>query len=110
MHRKLLVGFAGPFTAADEIGLPNAFRHRTHTEGVEASPHVAARIAVLQPPGEDLVQRRTGNHTELPEPRHRPRQPPIRYSGSHAALNDNRMNVEQIRLFHDIVVRNVGFW
>ena len=33
-------------------------------EGVEGAPHVPARVAVLQPPGEDLVEGRAGDHAE----------------------------------------------
>jgi hypothetical protein len=31
----------------------------------ETAPHMAAGISILQPPDQELVQNRTGNHSQL---------------------------------------------
>jgi hypothetical protein len=44
---------------------------------IKAAAHVAAGIAVLQSPGQDLIHSRAGNDPELAELRYSPREPPI---------------------------------
>ena len=59
---------------------------------IEAAAHVPARIAVLQPPGEDLIQGRSRNHSQMAESGDGLRQPPIGNARSHAALDDRGMS------------------
>ena len=57
---------------------------------IQSAPHVPARIAVLQPPRENLIERRSRNHAQLSQTRDRLRQPPIGDARTHAALNNYR--------------------
>ena len=50
------------------------------------------RIAVLQPSGEDLIERRSGYNTKLAEYGDSLREPPIGNTGPHAALNNLGMS------------------
>ncbi len=52
----------GPFVpaAGDEVTLPDALGHGAVGEGVETAAHMTAVIAVLQPAGEDLIERSSG--------------------------------------------------
>ena len=59
---------------------------------IEAATHITFRIAVLQPSGEDLIERRSGYNAKLAECRDSPRQPPIGNAGPHAALNNLGMS------------------
>src|SRR5208282_5669214 len=85
------VGLAFRLAARDVILFPNTFRHPGEGKTVEAAAHMPAGIAVLQAPGQDLIQGGTGNDSELAELGDGPRQPPTRYPNAHAALNDGRM-------------------
>jgi hypothetical protein len=60
---------------------------------VEAAAHMAARIAILEPPGKYLIQGRSGNHTELAKLRNCLRELPVGNAYSHAALNDRGITV-----------------
>jgi hypothetical protein len=52
---------------------------------------VAAGIAILQPSGEDCIQGRSRNDSELTQLGHGPRKPPTGDARAHAALNDHRI-------------------
>lgn len=58
---------------------------------IEAAAHVPAGIAVLQSPGQDLIQSRTGNDSELAELGYCARESPTGYTCSHATLDDDWM-------------------
>ena len=52
--------------------------------------HVTARVALLQAPGQDNVQARPRNHTEMTHARNRCRQAPIGNTNTHPTLDESR--------------------
>src|SRR5581483_6405637 len=82
---------------------PNTFRDFRNWKPIEPAAHVAARIAVLQAPGKNQVQSRSGNHAQLAKPGNGPCQPPIGDGCAHPALNDCR------KIAHDETQRDRTF-
>ena len=72
----------------DKVLLPDALRHCREGKRIQSAAHVAARIAILQPPRQDRVQRRAGDQPKLAETRNSLRQPPIRYARAHSTLDN----------------------
>ena len=68
-------------------------RRNPNGEGkaVQPAAHMSARIAVLKPSRQHLIERCPGDHSELAELRDCSRESPVRYPNSHAPLNDRRM-------------------
>ena len=89
-HRDALIRVGVGLAARDEVGLPDPLGHRRHREMVERATHVAAGIAILKPPRQNLIERRSGDNSELPEFRHGVSQAPGRDARAHAALDDRR--------------------
>jgi hypothetical protein len=55
----------------------------------ERAAQVAARVAILQPAGQDGVECCARHDPELPVPRHGVREPPGGHARAHAALDDH---------------------
>src|SRR5579859_1705208 len=89
MHREEPVRLALQLAARDVVFLTNTLRQFRNRKMFQPAAHVPARVAVLQPPDQNLVQRRAGNNSELPLLRNGSRQPPARYADAHSALNDH---------------------
>ena len=67
MHGELAVGIGWCFAAGDVAGPPRALSHRGKREMIECTAYVTARVAFLQSPREDLIQRRAGYNSQLAE-------------------------------------------
>ena len=63
----------------------------THKAVAFIDRHMASGISELQSAGKDRIECRAGDHSQLPCLRNSLGQPPIRYTSSHAALNDHRV-------------------
>ena len=87
-HGHGLVGRAHGLTAHEVVFPPNALGHIREGKVIEAPTHVAARIALLQPPGENVGQSCSGNDPQLTLLGNGMRQPPSRNARSHSTLND----------------------
>ena len=99
MHGERLVRLVGRLSAGDEVLVPNALGHVPEGEGIEAAPHIAAGIAILQAPGEHQIERRSGNHSQLPQLGHGSRQLPMGHAHAHAALDNRGMSCHARYLF-----------
>jgi hypothetical protein len=66
--------------------------HLRERKAGDRAAHVPARVAVLQSPRKDQVERRPRDHAELAEAGHGIRERPLRDAGAHAALNDLRQH------------------
>jgi hypothetical protein len=54
-------------SAGDKVLLPDSLRHCREGKGIQSAAHVAAGIAILQPPRQNRVQRRTRDQSKLAE-------------------------------------------
>src|ERR1017187_1650799 len=82
------VGRSFRLPAWDVICLPNTLRHFRDWKVIDTAAQVATGIAVLQTPGKNQIQRRSGNDSELAELGNCLREPPTGNAGAHSALND----------------------
>ena len=62
---------------------------------IKATAHVPARVAILQPPGKDLVQGGSRDDPQLAKLGYSVRKPPIRDTRTHPALNNHRIAVHE---------------
>lgn len=91
MQRKPDIRLKFLLAAVNEEPVPDALSHLRKGECIKAAPHMAARIAILQPPDEDLIERRPGYNPQFTQLRDSACQPPSRNSHSHPTLNDYRI-------------------
>ena len=59
------VGLVGRLSARDKVSFPDTLGHLREGEAIQPAPHVAVWVAVLQTPGEYLVQGRAGDDSQL---------------------------------------------
>jgi hypothetical protein len=64
-------------------------------------------IAILQAPGEDVIERGSGDDSELAALRHGAREPPTGDAGSYATLDNLRTTTHKIELFQGCAFLNV---
>src|ERR1700688_3313939 len=76
MFRQAFVGLVFHLAAGYVICFPNALRHFGERKTTKAAPYMSAGVAFLQPPGQNLIDGRTGNDPELSESRYCPRESP----------------------------------
>ena len=76
VFRQGFVRLVFHLAAGDVIRFPNAPRHFGERKTIEPAPHMSAGVAFLQPPGQDLIDGRTGNDPKLSKSRYCPREPP----------------------------------
>src|ERR1035437_213696 len=62
---------------------------------IKATAHVPARVAILQPPGKDLVQGGSRHNSQLTQLGYSVRKPPTRDTRTHPALNNHRIAVHE---------------
>src|ERR1700687_5221643 len=88
MRGQGLVGRSLRLSAGNVVRLPNTLGDFGNRKMIETAAHVAAGIAVLQTPGKNRIQGRSGNYAQLAEFGNGLRQPPTGYPGTHSALNN----------------------
>ena len=91
MLRQGLVGLAFWLAVGEVIRFPYTLRHFAERKMIEAAAHVPAGITVLQSPGQDLIQSRAGNDSELADLGYCARESPTGYACAHATLDDGRI-------------------
>jgi len=78
------------FAARNEVFLQNRLHHRRIGEMRKCPPQIPTGVSELQITGQQEVQGRTGDNSQLSTLGNRFGQPPTGYSYSHTALNNRR--------------------
>ena len=102
------IGRVRRLAASNVVARPDALGHVAERERVEGAAAVAARVTVLEPAGEHLLERGAGDDAEVAEAGDGLRQPPAGDGHTHPALDDSRGSVHAIPSSHGSCVVGPG--
>src|SRR5262249_7655313 len=95
VHRQRFVGDAGSTAVWLEVSSEDFLADFGHGKRGYRSAHVAARIAILEPPDEARIEHRSRDDAKLPRAGYGVGETPIRDGHAHAALDDARKGREK---------------